>query len=353
MIWLLALCALGLASGFLLMDRVRLCTSAARTTNTPLSIIIPARNEEENIGTLLQSIAQSSCTPHEVVVVDDASTDRTAEIAREYGARVISSEALPRGWTGKTWACHQGALAVQSDVFLFLDADTRVEADGLKRIISVYSGSTAFSILPYHTMQKPYEELSLFFNLLMAIGAGGFGVLGKPRLFGQSLLISREAYQRSGGHRIVREHILENFALASHVFAAGLQCVTRGGRGTLNIRMFPRGFVQLCEGWSKAFADGAASSDPIVLAVSIGWLSAACASFLLLLLSTPSALLYPLILYFCFVIQLTYFSRQIGRYRFATCLLYPIPLVFYFAIFGQSFYRRLFKRAVVWRGREI
>jgi 4,4'-diaponeurosporenoate glycosyltransferase len=357
MIWLLVMCALGLAAGFLLMLRVPLCPPARITADAALSIIIPARNEEANIATLLDSIAQSSLQPYEVIVVDDGSTDRTAEIAQRRGTRVVPSEDLPRGWTGKTWACHQGAIAAQSNMLLFLDADTRLETDGLERIVafSQEQGATsaAFSILPYHATKKMYEEFSLFFHLLMAMGTSGFGVLSRARLFGQSLLISREIYQRSGGHRVVREHILENFALSPHVYAAGSRCVTRGGRGALSMRMFPDGFAQLCESWSKAFADGAAASDPVVLAVSIYWLAAAFSAFLLLLFSPGSAFLYPLILYFCFVAQLIYFSRQIGSYRFTTSLFYPVPLVFYFAIFGQSFYRRLFKRAVVWRGREI
>jgi 4,4'-diaponeurosporenoate glycosyltransferase len=357
MTWLLAMCALGLAAGFLLMFRVPLCPPATYRADSQFSIIIPARNEEENIAVLLESIARGSLQPSEVIVVDDDSTDRTSEVAQRWGARVIPSEDLPRDWTGKTWACHQGALAARSNAFIFLDADTRLEMDGLERIVafSLEQGAenAAFSVLPYHLTQKPYEEFSLFFHLLMAMGTSGFGALSKPCLFGQSLLISRKLYHRGGGHRVVREQILENFMLSSHIYAAGARCVTRGGRGALNIRMFPHGFAELCESWSKGFADGAAATDPVVLAVSICWLAAALLSFLLLLLSITSAYAYPVALYLCFVLQLIYFSRQIGSYRFVTCLLYPVPLIFYFAIFTQSVYSRLIKRTVVWRGREI
>ncbi len=356
MSWLLLLCALGLPAGFLLMRRIPLCRPARLATAVPFSIIIPARNEERNIAPLLDSIARSSLQPDEVIVVDDGSTDRTAQIARSHGARVIASDDLPRGWTGKTWACHQGALAAATGTFLFLDADTRLETDGLEKIFAEYRAGVdvdaAFSVLPYHETQKPYEELSLFFNLLMAMGAGGFGSFGKPFLFGQSLLIAGETYRRSGGHRAVREHILENFALASHVYSAGSTCVTRGGRGAIHIRMFPESFAQLREGWTKAFADGASASPRLVLAISVYWLTAAIATFLMLF-SVHSGYLYPALLYAGFVLQLFFFSRQIGNYRLTTCLFYPVPLMFYFAVFGESFYRRIFRRTVVWRGREI
>src|SRR5277367_5581948 len=103
------LCAAGLAAGFLLIRRVPACPSAQSHDATSLSIVIPARNEEDNLPRLLQSIALSAVRPAEILVVDDASTDDTAPIARSLGAIVITSLPLPEGWTGKAWACHQGA----------------------------------------------------------------------------------------------------------------------------------------------------------------------------------------------------------------------------------------------------
>ena len=102
------------AAGFLVLGRLRQCVSAAVWESASvegLSIIIPARNEEENLPTLLRSLAAQSVRPGEIIVVDDASTDHTAEVARQNGARVVNSLPLPEGWRGKTWACHQGAQA--------------------------------------------------------------------------------------------------------------------------------------------------------------------------------------------------------------------------------------------------
>jgi len=356
MTMMLMVAAGGLLAGFLLLWRVQVCPPAEPGEDVSVSVIIPARNEERNLPLLLDSILRSPRRPAEVIVVDDASTDRTAEIAGTRGARVIQSEDLPRGWTGKTWACHQGALAARHDRLLFLDADTRFEPDGFDKVSACFEKlprDAAFSVLPFHATEKSYEELSIFFHLLMAMGAGLSGKLGESRLFGQSLMTSKEVYERSGGHRAVREHILENFALSSHVYAAGAECFARGGRGTLTMRMFPDGFAQLCEGWGKAFADGAATVQPAILITSVYWLASACFTFLYLLIPSNPWYAWALALYFCFALQLFWFSRQIGSYRASTCLLYPAPLLFYFAVFGRSFYRRLFRRSVVWRGREI
>ena len=74
-----------------------------------ISIIIPARDEEHNITKLLTSIRSQSSQPLEILVIDDQSIDKTAEVARELGATVIAGKEMPAGWKGKTWACQQGA----------------------------------------------------------------------------------------------------------------------------------------------------------------------------------------------------------------------------------------------------
>jgi 4,4'-diaponeurosporenoate glycosyltransferase len=74
-----------------------------------MSVIVPARDEERSLPRLLRSLAGQTMPPLEVIVVDDHSRDDTAARAAAAGARVLSSAPLPDGWTGKTWACHQGA----------------------------------------------------------------------------------------------------------------------------------------------------------------------------------------------------------------------------------------------------
>ena len=357
MIWLFMICCLGLPLAFVLMWRVPHCGVANNHSENKISMIVPARNEERNLPKLLESIQQSKVKPEEVIVVDDASSDLTATVARSFGAEVVSSEELPAGWTGKTWACQQGANHANGDVLFFLDADTYFVSGGYEKLAAYYGmrkeGGTVLSLLPYHIMEKPYEELSIFFNLLMAMGAGGFGAIGTAKLFGQSMLIPRESYDACGGHGSVRRAILENLAISSRINAIGGRCECIGGRGVLNFRMFPDGLAQLLEGWSKAFVDGAAASDPALLATSVLWLSTLIGTFLLLVFAPWPWRGYFALLYICFAIQLCWLARQIGNYRLLTCIFYPVPLLFYFAIFAQSTYRRAFKRQVKWRGRKL
>jgi 4,4'-diaponeurosporenoate glycosyltransferase len=354
---LLVLSGLGLGAGALLLRRVPVCSGAPASFANRVSIIIPARNEEENLPRLLGSLGLSQPHAPEVIVVDDSSTDATAMVAARAGARVITAGALPAGWTGKTWACAQGAERANGQLLLFLDADTWFAKNGLEMLMAAWEQNhetpVALSVLPYHVTQASYEELSLFFNLLMAFGAGGFGAVGKARLFGQCLLISRELYEASGGHASVRGRILENFAMADRIEAVGAHCVCLGGRGVLQLRMFPEGLAQLCESWKKAFADGAAASDSAVLTLAIVWLSALSTTFIL-----SCVLPWPLrgvaaALYVIAAAQVFWSARQVGSFRLSTAILYPIPLLFFFGLFTDSLLSRIFRRQVKWRGRRI
>ena len=357
MIWLATFCLLGLPAGFLLLWRIPSCRSKICSGHEAISLIIPARNEEGNLPSLLGSIRESACQPAEVLVVDDASTDATASVAEALGAVVVRSHPLPSGWTGKNWACFQGAQQASADVLLFLDADAWFSEQGFEHVANAYciggDGGVAMSVLPYHVVKRPYEELSLFFNLLMAMGAGGFGWLGGPRLFGQSLIISRDLYNAGGSHEAVSKNILENLTLSSHFEGAGGRCVCYGGRGVLNVRMFPNGFAQLCEGWTKAFADGAAASGAAILCLSIFWLTAMCTCFLAMLLAHGLWRINFGLIYILFASQLFFFARKIGNFSAVVCLLYPIPLFFYFGLFARSLYRKTFHRSVNWRGRPL
>ena len=347
-----------MAAGFLLLRNIPLIPypDGLGFPGPAVTVIIPARNEAMNLPALLGSLPQRGSESLEVLVVDDGSTDVTAAIAARYHATVITSLPLPPGWTGKNWACHQGALAAHNDVLFFLDADTRFVHGGLEAIVGYFAGlpqNAALSELPFHRTERWYEELSLFFNILMAMGAGGFGKVDTPHLFGPSLLLRKDLYERAGGHQAVRQHILENLEFASCLLMAGGEIRTRGGRGVLETRMFPLGFSQLCESWKKAFAAGARTTSPLVLGLSIGWLTAAMLAFLMLFAVPHSLLLGAVCLYVLFVCQIAWFAKQLGSFRLITAIAYPVALIFYFAIFGQSLWMQLASKQVRWRGREV
>jgi 4,4'-diaponeurosporenoate glycosyltransferase len=331
------------SAGFLLMRHLRCGAGGNATSLAPsVSVIIPARNEAHNLPALLQSLASQPVKPCQIIVVDDGSTDRTAELARQFGATVIASSPLPEGWRGKTWACHQGAQAATGNLLLFLDADTWFELGGLPRILSGYAGG-AFSVGPYHAVCKTYEDLSLFFNFNMVVGTVPRG------LFGQMLLVDRDLYQRVGGHAAVRGRILENFWLAGQFRAEEIPVRSVTGRGAFSFRMYPNGLGELVQGWTKGFASGAGQTPRgtlfLIVAWMIGLMLAPLGGWV-----TGDWLRWGAVYLMC-AAQVGWFGRQVGAFRWYSSLLYPVPLIFFFAVFAWSAARS--GKTVRWKGRDL
>ena len=348
------------AAGWLVLGRGRGCgLGAGDKSNTAerLSIIIPARNEEQNLPTLLRSLAAQAIRPCEIIVVNDASTDRTAEVAQEHGARVVNSQPLPEGWRGKTWACHQGAQAANGELFLFLDADTWFEPDGLRRVLMEFqaAGGGALSVAPHHAVRAFHEQFSAFFNLVMLAGTAAFTLRGDRLaplgLLGQFMLIERAAYERVGGHEAVKGRILENFWLAEQLRTAGVPLRCRGGQGVFAFRMYPQGWREVVDGWTKGFASGAGQTPLPILLLVVAWMFGLMTAPLGLALGSQP--LWWVAAYGLCAAQVAWLLRRVGTFHWGTALLYPAPLVFYFAVFARSVSRARNKQTVAWKGRQI
>jgi len=312
-----------------------------KSGNTPrsISVLIPARNEAHNLPRLLESIRNQAFQPLEVIVIDDGSTDATAEIAASLGAGVLSSKPLPEGWRGKPWACHQGSLVAHGELLMFLDADTWLEIDGLGKIVGGYQDG-ALSLAPFHAIERPYEQLSAMFNLTMIAGTVPHGLLG------QMLLVDRESYHRAGGHESVKGKVLENLCLAEHFLSLGIPVRSVIGKELLSFRMYPGGLAEVIEGWTKGFASGAGQtprSAMALISVWMGGLFLAMAAWAL----TPAA---PWI-HLAVSLQLGILLRQTGRFSWIASLLYPVPLIFYLIVLMRSALKS--GKEVTWKGRAI
>jgi len=331
-----------------------------------VSIIIPARDEADNISTLLASIAEQEYPPHEIIVVDDGSTDGTAEIAKQLGATVITAKSLPPDWKGKPWACQQGADQATGDWLLFLDADTCLEPDFLGKIQQLTSSENkAFSICPHHAVHKPYEQLSAFFNLLMVAGVNAFGTGSSSgehtAMFGQCMFISRKHYDQVQGHSQVKDKVLENFHLASHLSKLNIKCLCYLGKGSISMRMFPDGFSELWASWKKGFVSGAANAHPRALAYSSIWISGAMFAIVsLVLLMTPQAghagvtfQLATALVYTIYAAQCCWAFRLAGTFSWVTALLFPISLIFYQVLFFSALIDKARGKQTAWKGRLV
>jgi 4,4'-diaponeurosporenoate glycosyltransferase len=337
-------------------------TQTLDETSSKISIIIPARNEEKNLDHLFRSIKDKTLEAYEIIVVDDHSEDLTAEIGRKAGCIVISSKNLPEGWTGKPWACWQGAHKATGDIFVFLDADTFLESDGLSRIVSTYLETDGLlSIQPFHRMEKAYERLSAIFNIAIMVGVNSFTLWGsrqKPSgAFGPCMVCSREDYFAVGGHEKVRGEILESISFGKEFLKAGREVRCYGGKGTINFRMYPEGLRSLIEGFGKGFGIGANAMSLVGLFMMVSWITGGVAvtRHLMELVFSPDpvSLGVWMILDIFYILQIHWMIRRIGNFGFLTALFFQIPLFFFIVLFFSSLLRIFVIRRVTWKGREI
>ena len=333
-----------------------------RRRRPKMSVIIPARNEAQRIRPLLESLLRQSAPAHEILVIDDESVDDTARIARELGATVISGEGLPEGWSGKPWACWQGAEQSTGDILLFLDADTWLEPAGLESLIGALRSKRGLvTVQPYHVTEKAYEQLSAIFNIVVVAGMNAFTPLSrwwKPRGgFGPCAVVGRGDYLATGGHSAVKGEVLENLEMAKVFRRTGLPVACYGGRGAIHFRMYPGGIGQLFEGWSKGFASGAAGISLPSLILTVAWVWGCFSTFSSAIRAlVPGSGVPPLpwlVLYLLYAAQIYWMLGRIGKFRWWTSALYPLPLVFFAATMVWSLVLTRLLRRVTWRGRQV
>ena len=243
-----------------------------------VGVIIPARNEAENIEECLASLTKSRYPNFEIIVVDDRSEDGTAELARTVPAGnakrlvVIDGEALPQGWLGKPWACQQGARVTSAELLLFADADTTHGENLLSRSITELQNKDAdlLNVLGLQVMESFWEYL-VQPQIFLAV------VFRHPDLErsarssqwqdgvanGQFMLMPRTSYEAIGGHESVRDRVLEDLALAQTVKRHGRTLVVRMAMDALRTRMH-HSLTGMIAGWSRLIQMGAAQGQPLV-----------------------------------------------------------------------------------------
>ena len=348
--------------GFVLLWDLRTIkdTNSGTSGSVNLSVITPARNEAHNLPAFLKSLnMEKKESSFEIIVADDNSTDHTWETARAEGATVLMVKDKPSDWTGKNYACWYGAQHAKGDTLLFMDADLQVSRGAIANVIRQYQKrKTPLTIQPFHTMKQGYEWWSLFFNIMIVTGVGAFTLFGKKIKpsggFGPFLLIDKEYYFSIGGHNLTKDSILETLTMGKAMEDI-LECYI--GKGIVSFRMYPNGFTELWEGWTKAFIDGASATRPLVLAMSIFWLSGLIAAPLYTLgmyfLSEPLLFQYSFIIIGIAVLQLFRIGKYIGNFTTIVFLLYPVYLVFFFTLFFWSFVSVRMLHRVTWKGRVI
>ena len=232
-----------------------------------VSIVIPARNEEQNIGRCLQSLREQEYTNFEVIVLNDRSTDGTAAVvdaiaAQDPRIRRVEGEKLKPGWLGKSHAIHQGVRHARGDWLLFVDADTwhhpRSLAGCMERVLG--EGVDMLSLYPHFECKSFWEKvLQPAVGRMILIAAPMVFVNSPYRIFriwamaiGHFILIRRSVYEAVGGHEGIRGRVAEDVDLAKVVKWSGYNLRFLYGFDILSTRMYQT-FTEIWRGWSRSF----------------------------------------------------------------------------------------------------
>jgi glycosyltransferase involved in cell wall biosynthesis len=338
-----------------------------------LSVIVPARNEEDCLGACLQSLVAQSDEAFklgrdwELITVDDHSTDRTAEIARSVeGVTVLEAAKLERGWTGKANAIWTAARKARGRWLLFTDADTVHEEGDLHRAIHEATRHKVglLSYSPRQIVSGLWQRALMplvFSELALAYPPAKVSDPGQriAAANGQFLLVEREAYRRLGGHAAVADRVLEDVELAFLAKRRKLGLRFRYADDAVSTRMY-RTTSAMIEGWTKnlallfnnAFGLAIWRALDIALLIGLPWLAvelwgARFTSHSLQWLGAGWVLLL------LWVRTLIRFYARVAKsnFGFANCALSPLGLPLFVVLLYRSWFQLKVLKQVSWKGR--
>ena len=352
--------------------------------DTSLCVVIPAYNEADNIGPCLASVLASDppCRDWQVLVVDDESSDATAErvttllndrSVSDPPCRLLSAGARPSAerWVGKNWACSRAMEDVISSWVLFIDADVRLQPQALRRALAQAMREEAdlFSLAPRlgcgclaEWMVQPI--MASLLGLGFPIEATNDPASEVAFAAGPFMLFRRSAYEAIGGHRALASEVVEDLALARGIKAGGFRLRYLLGLDAVDLRMYAD-LPSLWEGWTKNWligldrnvAKALAAAAVVVLMFSSPWLLLPSAVVLLRVL--PQLSFWWLLL---LGLSLLGIGQQLAL-RFWQQRRFDVPLTNWWlmgagglllgAIGPVSVWRTLTGRGWTWKGRQL
>lgn len=229
-----------------------------------VSIMLPARNEERNIGACLESLARLDYPALEIIVINDRSTDRTREIVEDLQKKhsnitLINNTELHEGWTGKNFALYQGAQKARGAWYLFTDADTCHHPQSLFQAMSyvLRKKMDMLTLLPLLEGQSFWEKLiqpiaGAVLLISFPIQKSNDPASDTAFANGQYILINKEVYREIGGHEALKQYFLEDIAMAKAVKAAGKALNVAISPDLYKTRMY-KNFMEIWNGWTRIF----------------------------------------------------------------------------------------------------
>lgn len=323
-----------------------------------VSVLIPARNEENNIGNILQDILNQDYKNIEIIVFDDESEDRTGDIVRGMSAvdkriRLITSEGLPDGWLGKNHACHSLSKHAKGDYLLFLDADVRIKDNTIGKAVSLAKKHSLalISIFPKQIIETTGEKMTvpnmnyILLSLLPLILVRKSKFTSLSAANGQFMFFHADIYFRAQPHWLMKDNKVEDISIAAFLKKNENNIACLAGDDNINCRMYT-GYRDALEGFSKnviAFFGGS------FFMALLFWLVTSF-GFIPVLYFLPWKLI---VVYFAMYL-LTRISVSITSHQgIIDNILYIVPLQVSMGVFILKAFINKYFRKFQWKGRSI
>jgi len=323
-----------------------------------VSILIPARNEQDNILSLLTSIQQQDYIDYEVIILDDDSSDRTYAICAEFAAkhsafRVIKGKELTGQWLGKNYACYQLAQQAKGEYLLFLDADEQV-SDGLINSAVHRMNFRRLALLSLFTNQRMKtlgEKLTvplmhyILLNLLPLRLVYLFKNPSVAAASGQFMLFNAEVYRQYEWHKNSKDKIVEDVEIMKQVKAAGYNGESLLANGMISCRMYT-GYREAIHGFGKNFL---AAFNYNIFAFLV---------FLLLLIGGPMIVITTLNLQLIsmmiglIILTRIMISLETGQNAAVNVILHPLQMIS-LVLIAFSAIQKYLTKTTEWKGRKI
>jgi len=323
-----------------------------------VSILIPVRDEENDILHLLKSIREQDYTNYEVIVLDDGSSDNTFAVVREFCTesprfRIVKGKALPVNWLGKNYACHQLAALANGKYFLFVDADEQIARGLINSLIArMEIGKLALlSIFTNQVMQSLGEKLTvpLMHFILLNLLPLRLVKLSKNPAFaaasGQCMFFNAQNYRENRWHEQVRHQVVEDVEIIKLVKQEKFNAEALLANGLIYCRMY-KNLDEALNGFSKNLLAGFGNNVLILLFYQ---LLVIVGPVLLLFYFNISLLVLPVAL---IVLSRTMISYLSGQNVLVNLILHPFQMLFFLIISFISIKKHISKTGT-WKGRTI
>ena len=323
-----------------------------------ISILIPVRNEQDNILGLLQSIYDQDYIDYEVIILDDGSDDATYSICEQFASkhhqfRIIKGKKLPHDWLGKNYACHQLAEEAKGDYFLFLDADEKVNDTLLNSAIhrmrlynlgllslftnqqmDTFGEKSVVPLMHYILLNLlPLRLVYLVKNSTVAAASGQF------------MLFDAETYRKNEWHKQVKDRVVEDVEIMRIVKSSGYNGEALLANGMISCRMY-KSYTEAVNGFSKNFLAGFNYSIITLLI------------YLVIIIGGPMIVMMTLNLQMIvFMIGLIILTRimislSASQNAWLNVLLHPLQMINLTIIAFMAIQKYLTK-TTVWKGRQV